>query len=620
MATIFDSYRVGDQVIVYSPTVTDNNGTYTIAGLSAGQIDVTPPPPVPGLVAPDMTFTVVRNYTGTYAVAGVGDGLIQLAAPSTFPAPLENAVASIQRVSAEPVTEWADWVTLASLTRTQVWNNFVAAQGMYADAGGRSAVSVTLEVQMERLSLVSLAPTGQVETATITLSGSVQDQRADTLESVTAWTGPVRVRARRVTPFDYDFQGTIVDEVKWQDLSAVSPVDKSHFDDLTTIHTITKATERATASRQRQLNVLASRLIPLWTGSAYSGVLDSDGRLVSGTLGLSSRVADIIAAVVMDPKIGARPSDEVDIVQMLGVQAQLDSWSTAAGQFNFTLDSDSMSLEETINLIADAGFCKAYRQSGKIRISADIAQSVNRKAFTHRSKAYPPRETLTRTFANDSEYDGVELQYADPDTEANETITLPLDGSSVRPKKIEVSGIRSFAQAWFRANREWAKLQGQRLAIETQCTVDARALVPGARVLIVDNTKIAAMDGEVLHQEGLMLRLSQPVVFTPGQNHSIVLVKRDGSLEAIPVTAGLDVRQVVLQYAPAEAVVVEYTADGHRTQFSFAADDARAGQAFLVQRIDRPQDGYVTISAVNYSDSYYAADTQPVPDKYSVIN
>ena len=111
--------------------------------------------------------------------------------------------------------------------------------------------------------------------------------------------------------------------------------------------------------------------------------------------------------------------------QLYSVQQQLDAWSSEAGQFNYTFDSDNMSFEETILTIANAGFCNAYRQSGKIRLAFDKKQTSSTALFTHRNKK-PSGESITRRFANDAEYDGVEFLYVDPETFQTETITLPL--------------------------------------------------------------------------------------------------------------------------------------------------------------------------------------------------
>ncbi|MDH6185474.1 host specificity factor TipJ family phage tail protein [Polaromonas sp. CG_23.6] len=595
-----------------------NNGTYVAAAKpSVNKIEVT------GTLVNETSSNAVFskpvpavNYSGSYAVASVSDGSMRFTSVSwTEPVPETAAAVQLAGVSAT-----TDWVTLPDTDRAEVWINITAPNGLFKDNGGKSVASVNFTLEIEKLAAVSLAPTGIVETVTGALSGSVSDERADTIEHATAWTGPARVRMTRTTDYDYGWSGTVQDEIKWADLYSVSPVTKNEFGNKTTIHTVTQATARATAVKSRQVNCIASRRLPIYNGSSYSGAFDASGRLVSGTIEATSRICDIIPAVAQDPKIGARDLyTEVDMAQIYGVQTLLNAWNPVCGQFNFTFDSDNISFEETIISIANAAFCIAYRQNGKIRLAFDRAQASSTALFTHRNKK-PNAETITRKFASDAEYDGVEFVYVDPDSNQSETITLPLSGAYTKLKKFEIAGIRSFSQAWLRANREYRKLIGQRISIETTTTLDARSLLPNSRIDVVDNTRFKSFDGEVLGQAGLELTLSQGVAFAPGLPHSIVLMRRDGSLQSIPVTAGSAANKVILQSLPTEAITTQYGADGIRTIYSFAADSARGAMAWLVQEIDISDGQYCTVRAINYSASYYAADYVAIPAKASVIN
>ena len=556
------------------------------------------------------------NFGGTFVVTEVGDGYIVTNANWTSSA--TNLSGVVTKVGSAG-SEFTNWVTLPSVDRTQVWCNITAPNGMYKDNGGKSTATVAFEIYIEQLTS-ALVPTGVVEMVSGQLTGAVTAERAETVERVTAWTGPARVRMRRTTAYDYAFEGTVQDEIKWADLYSVSPVTKTEFGNKTTIHTITRATARATAVKSRQLNCIASRKLPIYNGSTFSGAFDSTGLLVSGTIAATSKIAHIIAAVSVDPKIGARNlALEVDMPQIWSVQQALDTWNASAGQFNFTFDSDNTSYEETIITIANAGFCIAYRQNGKIRLALDQAQTSSTALFTHRNKK-PNAESITRKFASDSDFDALEFVYVDPDSHQSETITLPLVGSYTKVKKFEIAGIRSFTQAWLRANREYRKLIGQRITIETSTTTDARSLLPNARVDIVDNTRFKSYDGEVIAQSGLVLTLSQDVAFTPALPHSIVLMRRDGSLQSITCTAGDAPNKVVLQSLPSEAIVTNYGEAGIRTIYSFAADSARGAQAYLVQEIDNSDGQYVGIKAINYSANYYAMDYAAIPPKATIIN
>jgi hypothetical protein len=612
-STAFDNIIIGSVVAVSGFTVPSNNGVFTVTSKPSSLI-IGVAGPLGTETSTTVVFSLTVNYTGSYVIAGVSDGVVTLTTDDWIVPVTQTCTVETHRQHA------TDWVTLPDEDRTEVWCNVVAPAGLYYDDGGRWDLSVSFTVEIEKLHATTLAPLGIVETASGSLTGKVPDEIADTVEHTTAWTGPARVRLMRDTLHDFDFEGIVQDEVKWTDLYGVSTVGPNHFGNKTTIHTITQATSRATAVKTRQLNCLASRLLPTYNGSTFSGAFDATGAHISGTISATSKICDIIAAVSADPKIGNRDlTTEVDMAQMWSIQGLLDAWNTECGQFNYTFDSDNISFEETVVTIADAGFCVAYRQNGKIRLSFDRASASATALFTHRNKK-PKSETITRKFANDAEYDGVEFIYTDPDSNQSETITLPTSGDYTKLKKFEIAGIRSFEQAWLRANREYQKLLGQRVTIETVTTLDARSLLPNSRVDIVDNTRFKSYDGEVVAQNGMVLTLSRDVEFQPSGAHSIVLMKRDGSLQSITVTAGDAPNRVVLSSLPSEAVVTSHGEDGIRTIFSFAADSARGSMAYLVQELDITDSQYCTIKAINYSPDYYSADYTTIPPKATIIN
>lgn len=606
--------EAGDKLVITNSTVLVSEAVYpTGFGDDSGGELISP--------------AVYTNVNGEYLVDVVEDGKVTLTTSPWTTAELGlgtgTATITLKKYSIstglfQSVSNYTEWAILPDLDRTQVWCNILATGGIYADNGeGKQAVSVAFSLEVQRLDTNLTTPLGSIETVSGSLSGATTDERAITIEYTTAWTGPARVRMKRTSDFPFTYKGTWIDEIKWRDVYSVTPVTKENFGNKTTIHTVTQATQRATNIQNRQLNCIASRKLPTYNGSTFSGAFDSTGLHISGTISATSKIINILAAVVEDPKIGGSLS-QLDLEQCWGVQQELDAWSLHSGQFNYTFDNDSASFEETVTLIANAGFCLAYRQNGKIRLAFDKLQPNSTALFTHRNKK-PNAETITRTFATDSEYEGVEFVYRDPLKDTMETILLPLGTPVSKYKKFEIPGIRSFTQAWYRANREYKRLLGQRLSIETDCTTDARLLLPNTRIDVVDNTRFKAYDGEVVKQEGLVLTLSRDVVFGIGV-HSILLMKRDGSLQSIICTQGSKSNQVILQSAPAEAIVTVGGYDGIRTIFSFASDDARASQAWLVQEVGLSDNQYIKVKAINYSPDYYYYDTQTIPDRESVIN
>lgn len=510
-------------------------------------------------------------------------------------------------------SEWTSWMTSNSSTATAAWMNVTAVGGLYRDDGkGQQPITVAYQFEVRKLDGSS------VQTVNSSLTGQGQDMRAETVEFQLPWVGAFQVRARRTTLYDSGFQGAIVDEIKWSDLYAVSRVDRAHFGNKTTIQTVMYATPRATSVRSRQLNCMAARRLPTFNGTAWSGAFDADGRHVSGTISATARASDIIGNMVMDRRIGNRPISDADMAQIYATQLQIEAWRPDCGQFNYTFDSKDASLEDMIGTVAQAVFCTAFRQAGKIRLFFDRPQTQPQTLFSHRNKR-PNAETFTRSFRNDSDYDGVEVTYLDRLSTQPEKIRLPLDGSARHYKIVDLPGVTQYEQAWMQANRQYNRLLNQRVVVDTEVTQIGRLVTPGSLVSVVDNTRFRSYDGNVIGQSGLTLKLSQPVDVEPTSD--IMLMHRDGSVESIPVTAGADRFHVVLARYPAQPLVTQLTAEGGEpTEFSVASNDRRKAQTMLVKEVSRSDGEYVKITAVNYSDAYYAADYQPIPPRESVIN
>ena len=565
---------------------------------------------VSGLPNPVLTRKLQPLVPFTAEISSVGEMFVILTGASPLGASDVTATVTVHNGQE---TEWTSWMTSNSSTATSVWMNVTAIGGLYRDNGkGPQPITVAYQFEVRRLDGSNTRVVNSI------LTGQGQDMRAETVEFSLPWVGAFQVRARRVTLYDSDFEGAVVDEIKWSDLYAVSRVDRANFGNKTTVQTVMYATPRATSVRSRQLNCWVFRKLPTFNGSVWSGAFDSDGRHVSGTISTTSRASDIIGNMVMDRRIGNRPISDADMRQIYGTQLQIEAWRPDCGEFNYTFDSKDSSLEDMIGTVAQAVFCVAFRQAGKIRLFFDRPQTQPQTLFSHRNKR-PNAETFTRSFRNDSDYDGVEMTYSDRLSTQPEKIRLPLDGSARHYKIIEMPGVTRYEQAWMLANREYNRLLNQRIVVDTEVTQIGRLVTPGSLVDIVDNTRFRSYDGNVIGQQGLTLKLSQPVDVEP--TSGIMLMNRDGSVESLPVTAGADRFHVVLARYPSQPLVTQLTADGGEpTEFSVASNDRREAQTMLVKEVSRSDGEYVKITAVNYSDAYYAADYQPIPPRESVIN
>lgn len=502
----------------------------------------------------------------------------------------------------------ANWIgpfVLDNATMNEVIANFVAPQGLYKDSGtSQSAFNIEVQLGITPCNAAGVSTgTESFFNTTILGSATVKSQRAKTLRQVLLTAGRVKVRARRLTPKDTAFSGQVVDEVKWRDIYAVTPVGNIDFGDVTTVYAVTQATAGALAVAERQFNCLVQRKVYPYLGS---------GEFAASLVG-SNDAADIFSFITRDPKIGNRDSTEADFDQIYAAIADVKSLFgfDEAGEFSYTFDKANLSFEETAQLVANAVFCFAYRRGKVIELFFEQATNDSLLLFGHRNKI-PGTELRTATFGNVGNHDGIEYEYVSPVDDALVTLFVPEDGSAINPKKVESVGIRNAQQAHLQAYRAYNKMQYQHTAVEFDALQEADILIKGNRILVANGIRSGTQDGEIKSQVGLVLELSQPVVFEVGLDYVIFLQHIDATVEVIDITAGVDEYHVVLADAPAAALSLDDEASV-RTLYHIVKDTDQQKNAFLLDSKEYNDNFTCKVTAVNYDARYYANDLDFAP-------
>lgn len=190
------------------------------------------------------------------------------------------------------------------------------------------------------------------------------------------------------------------------------------------------------------------------------------------------------------------------------------------------------------------------------------------------------------------------------------TITVKeVDSPAVNPQQITAVGIRNNIQAYILGQRLYNKLIYQNTVAEFQCTEEASTLVRNDRILVADNTRSDTQDGEVIDQNGLLLTLSQPVIFIGGRTYTIWLQHPDNTIESIAITQpdATKPKQVVLAGAPSIALVLDPLMYARTTYWVIDSTPQRASAFLLTDKT--PQQGKIqNIKSVNYDDRYYFND------------
>lgn len=556
-------------------------------------------------VPPPANTTV--NLNGTYTVSTVTSTEITLLNPATGNADWNNVTlyvgdetAFISPSLSNSGSKWVGPFVINVTDFEQTFCNFTALNGLYKDDGNQQyKIDVIVEVELTPVDAFGL-PTGPAETFQSTIEGSslVKDSRYITLKANPTFTGKCEIRARRITDTDRSFSGQVVDEIKWRDAYVISLVSNSHFGNITTVHSKTYATAGALSVKERKLNMLVTRKLPQRiSGSSFTG-----------TLYPTKNVAEIMSHICLDPYIGNRQTTEIDFDSIYNTVTEINNYfgTTEASEFSYTFDKDNISFQETIAAIADAVFCTAYRQGNLIKLNFEKADENSIMIFNHRNKL-PGSEVRTISFGNQNNFDGVDLEYVDPDDDSIVTLKIPLDTDTINPKKLETIGIRNYKQAIWQANRVWNKIQYQNTITSFESTQDGAIVVIKDKVLIADNTRPNTQDGEVVSQSGLELTLSQKVTFEIGKTYNIFLQLYDGTTQSIPIIPGPNNKSVLLSSAPLLPLVTNIDSYAKTTYIIVDNSDPRI-DSFLISEKESNNNFDYNIKAINYSPLYYQAD------------
>lgn len=546
----------------------------------------------------------VANVSGSYTVTYVDDFEVRVAAggmlsewqklPSGF-TPLTQGTEAWISPSNTYDKSLTDWTTLNRLEVERVVANIAAANGMYKDNGSKLRTSVTVELQYQLLDETGV-PYGDVYSKQSVISGRSADYTGVTIYADLPMRSKVRVRARRVTDLDLSFEGTVVDEVSYINLYGQVRDTTPHYGNRTTVHSARKQTPRAAEIKQPQLRMVVTEMVYKYLGN---GVFDT-------VMTPNTQAIQSLIRLARDPVIGNLNLTTSNMDKLLATQTEIENYfgSAEAGQFCYTFDDYKMTMQDIISTIADAIFCTPYRKGQDILLDFERPRMGPEMVFTHRSKT-TASEKWTRTFNDAQVYDSLKFSYIDPDTNVKETISIPAEGG-VNTETYDSKGIRNYRQAYWAAYRRYQKNLLKKVTVSFTATEEGVFVLPGRAISVVKGSRVAPQDGYVVAVNGLTLTLSQPVTFTPGDDHSLILKKRDGGVQSVAVVPGSHEREVIMLSAPQEAI---YTGNSAlKTEFSFGNEARHNAQMILVSTVDPGDDRTVKITGINYEADFYKYD------------
>ncbi|MEY2656065.1 MAG: hypothetical protein RLZZ524_3093, partial [Pseudomonadota bacterium] len=415
--------------------------------------------------------------------------------------------------------------------------DFVLSRGLYYanDAGGLDAVTVTWTVEAREVDDLG-APVGLGTYSTLgsesITAATTTPQRISKRYSVTAARYEVRVK-RTSTKYTDSRYGN---DIAWAGLRAYLPETRD-FGDVTLIALRARATNNLSAQASRKINVIATRKLPAWNGSAF------------GTATATKSIAWALANICTDATWGAGLADaRVDLDGLLALDAV---WATRGDEFNGRFDS-TISFWEAITKVARAGRAYPYMQGGIIYFSRDQAQATPVALFSMRNIVRGSFSVQYLT-PHEAMADACEVSYFDDGVWQQRRVQAKLSGSSAaKPVKIEFFGVTDRAQAFREGVYEAACNRYRRKLIKF--ATDMEGFIPafGDLVAVAHDMPQWGQTAEATAWTAgtRTLTVSEPLTWGTG-THYIGLRKRNGGIDGpIVVTAGATAYQLILAADP----------------------------------------------------------------------
>lgn len=399
--------------------------------------------------------------------------------------------------------------------------------------------------------------------------------------------GRYEVRSRRLDNKDTDARAG--HEVRWGALRAIL-TDRPDFGAVTLLAVKMRATDNLSQRSSRLINVIVTRKLPVWSEAG-------GWTAPQPTRSIAWAFADACKA-----EYGAKLADSRIDLKALAV---LDAvWASRGDTFDAVFDS-SMTAWEAFTRIARCGRAIPIQQAGIVRIIRDAPQVMPVAMFG-------PRNIVKGSFKikyimpGDNTADAVTVEYFSSRTWKPDEVTAKLaDSSGDNPAKVNLFGCTAKDHALREGAYIAANNRYRRRMVTFRTELEGMIPTYGDLIAVTHDMPRWGQGGEVIDWRaessrppwtGVIVTLSEPLVWTEGASHYLALRRRDGSLAGpFRVEAITDAPTLVRLTEP--LTVTPYTGGyEERTYFSFGPGQAWAQSARILAI--RPRAEQVEITAV----------------------
>lgn len=466
--------------------------------------------------------------------------------------------------------------------------DFVAPRGMFYanDSGGLSSVSISVQAEVCEIddSGTEIGSWTTVVSKTYT-GATATPQRYSEKASVTAGRYKARVKRTNTEQTSSRYGHNIV----WGGLRGYVKGTRT-YGDTTHIAIKMRASSQLTGLSSRKFNVIATRKLPTWTGSAWTA---------------KTATRSIAWAAVYAAKQIGFTDAQIDLAAFKTLDA---TWAARGDYFDARFDS-TLDAWTAISKILAAGRARHFLQAGTLRVFRDQVETVPVALFSQRN-ILPGSFSLRFLLPSDDTADCVDVKYFDSSVWAERRVRAKTTTSTEsKPATVELFGVTSRAQAFREGTYHAGSNAWRRMFISLSTEMEGFLVSPGDLVAIQHDMPAFGQHGEAIAWDSgtSTLQVSEPLTWETGESHYVALRKKDGGLVGpYACTQGATSQHLVLSETPE---ITPYVGNEHeRTHISFGWGETVYLRARVLNIKPRSLN-QVDLELVNEDDNVHTLET-----------
>ena len=474
--------------------------------------------------------------------------------------------------------------------------DFIAPRGLYAYTGGgfagRSAI-VEIEAQQIDAQGDAIGAWTAIDIETHSAADNAPQRYTHGYDLPTA--GRWQFRTRRTNA--KDMSASSGDQIDWAGLRGRLTTTRSYAG-LTGIAVRMEATGDLNGQTSRQVNVIATRLLPTWNGEAMN-----DEEVPTRSL------CDAFVDIAHNEVYGAgQPYSRIDLA---GIYSSSPEFESRGWSFDFVFDQ-SVTCWEALARVARASIAERVVQGGKLRLVRDVPVVAPAMMFTPRN-IRPGSFSRQYKLPDETTADMVIGIYMNPNSWKPATVKEAFDDSPRRnPATIQFHGVtyrpQARAMAWYRIRENRYRRGITSLGTEME----------GFMVLYGDGCAVShdmpawGQSAEVIEWDAAMraMILTDGLDWSAGGAHYVAISQPNGTVAGpfAAVDGGDDGTRLIVGVGTLPRILTDGKQERTKIMFGPGENYARRLKAIAVQPRDE-----TTVDLVMIDDDPRMYD--PIPEE-----